>query len=79
MGGGDCIDHQNTICLEPASALNADDRIIQLRSLVLLLVVKGSIQGGLCMNDFQNSVTIFPVCSDIQPPEEPKSSLKGLI
>ena len=33
MEGGGCIRHQNTACLGPASALSADDRIIQLIAL----------------------------------------------
>ena len=35
MRGGDCREQPNTVCLEPASALSADNRIIQLRSEIL--------------------------------------------
>ena len=32
MGGGDCAVQQSTVCLEPTSALSADNKILEFRS-----------------------------------------------
>ena len=47
MEGGDCIQQQHTICLEPASALSADSKIISIRSKIILTFDSDLILGSL--------------------------------
>ena len=45
MGGGDCTVHQSTVCLEPTSALSADNKILEIRSKIEATPPGGNLLG----------------------------------
>ena len=73
MEGVDCVKTQNTVYLEPASALSADNRIIQIRSKIKATPAGGNLLGIL------QPVWIKAVESDMRLNWLGDMILKGLV